>query len=121
VLEGAKTMLASTPPSAASTAPAGLLTGARRHLRTVVVIYPDGRVMVPFASYAGSNSGIPIEALTSEAFRASANVLFGFSGTEKQARTTPGWLRLEVEDDLFAFIQSVASAYAEAGSGDPLQ
>jgi len=89
--------------------------------RTVVAIYPDGRVMVPFASYAGSNSGIPIEALTSEAFRASANVLFGFSGTEKQARTTPGWLRPEVEDDLFAFIQSVASAYDEAGSGDPLQ
>jgi len=63
----------------------------------------------------------PIEALTSEAFRASANVLFGFSGTEKQARTTPGWLRPEVEDDLFAFIQSVASAYAEAVAGDPLQ
>jgi len=88
--------------------------------RTVVAIYPDGRVMVPFASYAGSNSGIPIEALTSEAFRAGANALFGFSGTEKQARTTPGWLRPEVEDDLFAVIQSVASAY-KAGAGDPLQ
>jgi len=89
--------------------------------RTVVVIYPDGHVMVPFASYAGSNSGIPIEALTSEDFRAGANVLFGFSGTEKRAHTTPGWLRPEVEDDLFAFIQSVASAYAEAVAGDPLQ
>jgi len=63
----------------------------------------------------------PIEALTSEAVRASVNVLFGFSGTEKQARTTPGWLCPEVEDDLFAFIQSVASAYVEAGSGDSLQ
>ncbi len=88
--------------------------------RTVVAIYPDGRVMVPFASYAGSNSGIPIEALTSDAFRAHANALFGFSGTEKQARSAPGWLRPQVEDDLFAFAQSVASAYAEASSADPL-
>lgn len=91
--------------------------------RTAVTIYPDGRVMVPFASYAGMNSGIPIQALTNDDFRARANVLFGFSGSEKLPRTTPGWLRPEVEDDLFAFCLSVASAYADAAAtgGDPLQ
>ena len=42
---------------------------AKNGFRTVVVIYADGVVMVPFHSYAGTNSGIPIDALTDASFR----------------------------------------------------
>ena len=69
-------------------------------VRTVVAIYSDGRVLVPFSSYAGQNSGIPIEALTTHEFRAAADQLFGFSGSERQARTAPGWLIPGREDGL---------------------
>lgn len=48
--------------------------------------------MVPFFSCAGSNTGIPIEALTSTDFRLQADALFGFTGSERFARTAPGWL-----------------------------
>ncbi|MCX6406593.1 MAG: hypothetical protein NTV28_06720 [Propionibacteriales bacterium] len=80
-------------------------------IRTVVAIFNDGRVLVPFSAYAGTNSGIPIPALTSSEFRVKADRLFGFNGTEKQARTGPGWLAADRVDDLFAFCFDVASAY----------
>jgi hypothetical protein len=80
-------------------------------IRTVVAIFNDGRVLVPFSAYAGTNSGIPIAALTSSEFRDKADRLFGFNGTEKQARTGPGWLTADRVDDLFAFCFEVASAY----------
>lgn len=80
-------------------------------IRTVVAIFNDGRVLVPFSAYAGTNSGIPIAALTSSEFRAKADHLFGFNGTEKQARTGPGWLTADRVNDLFAFCFEVASAY----------
>lgn len=80
-------------------------------IRTVVAIFNDGRVLVPFSAYAGTNSGIPIAALTSSEFRVKADRLFGFNGTEKQARTGQGWLTADRVDDLFAFCFDVASAY----------
>ncbi len=86
--------------------------------RTVVALYSDGRVLVPFSSYGGQQSGIPIEVLTTQAFRTSADTLFGFSGSERQARTTPGWLTSERVDALVEFIFAVAAAYADANQSN---
>lgn len=82
-------------------------------IRTVVAIFDDGRVFVPFSSYAGVNSGIEIPALTASEFRASADQLFGFNGTEKQARTQSGWLTTERAEPLLTFCLAVANAYTE--------
>ena len=82
--------------------------------RTGVAIYPDGHVLVPFGSYGGQNSGIAIDALTTDHFRTKTNPLFGFAGTEKQARTAPGWLTLSTQEAFFAFCDEVAAAYADA-------
>jgi hypothetical protein len=83
-------------------------------VRTVVAIYTDGRVMVPFSSYAGQNSGIEVEALTRPEFRARADALFGFNGSERQARTAPGWLTSQTAERLIQFCLEVARAYREA-------
>jgi hypothetical protein len=82
--------------------------------RTVVALYSDGRVLVPFGSYAGQNSGIAIEPLTSSDFRSSADAFFGFNGSERQARTVQGWLTPEVAEPLLDFCFNVASAYKGA-------
>lgn len=83
-------------------------------VRTVIAIFNDGRVLVPFSSYAGVNSGIEIPALTTQAFREGADSLFAFNGTEKQARTQPGWLSTARVEPLLAFCFAVANAYKEA-------
>lgn len=83
-------------------------------VRTVVAIFNDGRVLVPFSSYAGVNSGIEITALTTPEFRASADSLFLFNGTEKQARTQPGWLSTDRAEPLLQFCLAVANAYQDA-------
>lgn len=85
-----------------------------RGLRTVVAVYSDGRVMVPFGSYAGLNSGIGIEQLMTEEFRSNADSIFGFNGTEQLARTSAGWLTTETQDRLALFCSTVASSYALA-------
>jgi hypothetical protein len=87
---------------------------AASKIRTVVALYSDGRVLVPFSSYAGSNSGIGIEPLMTEAFRTRANTLFGFKGTELQARTHAAWIQPSIEQQLWGFCAEVASAYAAA-------
>ncbi len=83
-------------------------------VRTVVAIFNDGRVLVPFSSYAGVNSGIEIAALTTSEFRVHADSLFMFNGTEKQARTQPGWLSTARVEPLLQFCLTVANAYKEA-------
>jgi len=90
-------------------------------VHVVVALYADGRVHVPFGSYAGQNSGIPIPALTTEAFRARADALFGFRGTEKHAKTAPRWLTPATADTLLDFCREVAAAYGEtvAASSSP--
>jgi hypothetical protein len=83
-------------------------------VRTVIAIFNDGRVLVPFSSYAGVNSGIEIPALTTPTFREAADSLFLFSGTEKQARTQPGWLSTVRAEPLLTFCFDVANAYKDA-------
>lgn len=83
-------------------------------IRTVIAVYADGRVLVPFSSYAGGNSGIPIAALTTEEFRGAADTMFGFSGSERQARTAIGWLTPDRVHLLQQFCTQVANAYKEA-------
>jgi len=83
-------------------------------IRTVVAIFSDGQVMVPFSSYAGQNSGISIPELVDPEFRTAADGLFGFAGTEKQARTLPGWLTEDRVEHLLVFCQRVADAYRDA-------
>jgi hypothetical protein len=90
-------------------------------VRTVVAVYSDGRVLVPFGSYAGQNSGIPIEPLTTPGFRSTADALFGFSGVETMAHTAEGWVTPEKVDALLQFCLNVAGAYSHAliaDSGD---
>lgn len=85
--------------------------------RTVIAIYADGRVMVPFGSYAGQNSGIPIPSLTTEEFRGEADALFGFHGSERQARTAPGWLDEDRVAPLIEFCERINQAYTESVGG----
>lgn len=85
-------------------------------IRTVLDVYADGRVLVPFGSYAGQNSGVAIDELIQPAFRSSADALFGFRGSERQARTAPGWLTADRLEDLLQFGLRVANAYAGAGA-----
>jgi hypothetical protein len=68
----------------------------------------------PSAPTPGTNSGIPIESLTTPEFRAAADKLFGFTGSEKQARTVPGWLTPERVDLLLTSCIQVADAYKAA-------
>jgi hypothetical protein len=84
---------------------------AKSRLRTVVVLYADGRVLVPFNSYAGQNSGVAIPSLTTQEFRSGADLLFGFNGTERQPNTAPGWLTIDTAEALVDFCQKVATAY----------
>lgn len=82
--------------------------------RSVVAVYADARVMVPFHSYAGANSGIPIEELMTDEFRSYANELFGFGGTERLASTASGWLTEATAAPLLEYCNRVAAAYSTA-------
>lgn len=87
---------------------------AKSRVRSVILLYANGSVLVPFGSYAGQNSGIPIEPLTTPSFRSHADALFGFNGVERQATTAPGWLTPESAPALLEFSLSIASAYHQA-------
>lgn len=84
-------------------------------MRTVVALFADGSVMVPVSAYAGLNSAIPVDALTTGEFRARADRLFGVSGSEQLARTPPGWLARERVSALMGFCLQVAEAHAAIG------
>lgn len=87
---------------------------AASKVRSVVALYSDGKVFVPFSAYAGSKSGIGVEPLMSDTFRRKADALFGFSGTEQQARTAAGWITPDRAEALWSFCVEVANAYAAA-------
>ncbi len=82
--------------------------------RSVVALYRDGRVLVPFGAYAGQNTGIPIGPLSTPKFRANANAVFGFTGTLTQERTPAEWLTPERTGIVLDFASYVANAYLEA-------
>lgn len=82
--------------------------------RSVINLYRDGHVMVPLGAYAGQNTGIPIETLTSPEFVARARDLFGFQRTGAQPSTPPGWLTRDRVDDVLTFAAEVADAYLSA-------
>jgi hypothetical protein len=96
-------------------------------LRTVVAVTTEGAVMVPFSAYNGTNSGVPVPQLTSPEFRSKADAMFGFNGTEKLAKTAPGWLNPQRVSELLTYCEEVAAAYADAATahdaianGEPL-
>ncbi len=89
-------------------------------IRRVVTIYPDNSVMVPFSSYAGLNTGIPVEALMTADFRSRAGQLFGFTGAEQFAHTKADWLTAATAEPLLTFCRDVATAYSEAAQAGPL-
>jgi hypothetical protein len=82
--------------------------------RTVIGIYPDGKVAVPFGSYKGLRNGYAIDALATKEFRARANSLFGFDGSEVEAKTAPDWLTAARLSSLKNFADEVATSYFEA-------
>lgn len=82
--------------------------------RVTASIYPDGAIGVPFSSYAGANSGVPVYALMSADFRSDADALFGFTGKEKFAKTVPGWLQPHRADLFLQYCAGVADAYRNA-------
>ena len=92
---------------------------SKNGFRTVVTVFSNGSVMVPFGSYAGQNTGIAIDSLTSDQFRKRADALFGFKGSERQARTQPAWLTPDNPRRLLEFSQTVASEYAKALTASP--
>lgn len=81
--------------------------------RSVVALYRDGRVLVPFGAYAGQNTGISIGPLSTPEFRAHANAVFGFTGTLTQERTPAEWLTPDRTDIVLDFASAVANAYLE--------
>lgn len=57
---------------------------------------------------------MPIDALTTTDFRSQADALFGFTGSERLARTAPGWLTSDPADGLLRFCLQVAEASRHA-------
>ncbi len=87
---------------------------AASKVRVVVSLSTDGRVSVPFESYDGRNTGVPVEALGTPEFRARANQLFGFLGDKQYGRTESGWITADRAEALWEFCTTVASAYSAA-------
>lgn len=87
---------------------------SQRGVRVVIVLYADGSVVVPFGSYAGQNTGIPVPGLTTDEFRDHANTLFDFTAGHQYARTQPGWLQPAKVNDILTFAHIVAREYADA-------
>lgn len=77
-------------------------------LHTVIRVYSDGSVAVPFHAYRGKNTGLPpITALTSAEFTEQTRAMFGLA--QQQQRTSPGWLQPERVDPLIEFCDRVAA------------
>lgn len=92
---------------------------SKRGVRSVLSLYGDGRVMVPFGAYAGQNTGIPIPSLTSAEFRARGSQVFGFDTSASQGRTQPAWLRPDRAEAVLSFALAVADAYEGALALEP--
>lgn len=91
-------------------APGPATSGVRD--RSVIALYPDGRVLIPFSAFAGTNSGVAVPALTTEPFRKGADQLFGTHGKGQLAKSDIAWIAESRSDDLIAFCVQVAEAYS---------
>lgn len=77
-------------------------------LHSVIRLYSDGSVAVPFGAYGGKSTGLPIAALTSAEFIEQTKTMFGL--VQQQQRTVPGWLRTDRVDEVLGFCDAVAAA-----------
>lgn len=77
-------------------------------LHSVIRLYSDGGVAIPFGAYRGKNTGLPIEALTSTDFVERTKAMFGL--VQEQQRTSPGFLRPDRVDQIIEFCDTVAAA-----------
>ena len=82
--------------------------------RSVLALYPNGQVAVPFGAYGGQNTGIPVPDLSSDTFREHAKAVFGLTGTRSTERTVPQWIDPDRSDAVLKFASQVADAYSEA-------
>ena len=87
---------------------------ARSGARSVLALYPNGQIAVPFGAYRGQNTGIPIQNLSTDKFREHANAVFGLVGTGSNERTEPEWVNPHRCDMVLAFAVEVADAYRDA-------
>ncbi len=83
---------------------------AKSGIRSVLGVYPDGRLYVPFAAYRGDNTGIEVPALTNEAFTEAVIAEFGLIGSY----TAPGWFTPEKSSQVQGFCRRVIDAYQAA-------
>lgn len=81
--------------------------------RSVIALYPNGQVGIPFGAYAGLNAGISIPALTSTDFQERAQLTFGLTGTKSSERSAQRWLTPKQTEIVIGFALEVAEAYAE--------
>lgn len=82
--------------------------------RSVLALYPNGQVAVPFGAYGGQNTGIPIEILSTDIFRERAKTVFGLAGTRSIERTELHWINPVRSEAILSFASEVADAYNEA-------
>lgn len=87
---------------------------AKSGARSVLGLYPNGQISVPFGAYRGQNTGIPVQNLSTDTFREHANAIFGLSGTGSNERTEPQWVAPDRTDAVLEFASKVAEAYSEA-------
>ncbi|GAA2244769.1 hypothetical protein GCM10010401_17560 [Rarobacter faecitabidus] len=79
-------------------------------MRSVVTVYPDGRVFVPLGAYQGKNSGIAVEDLTGDDFVRTVKDRFSLS----DGYTPEGWFTPEKLPLVQELCGTVADAYASA-------
>lgn len=86
---------------------------AKSGVRSVIAMYPNGQVGIPFGAYGGLNTGIPIPRLTTEDFQEQTRARFGLSGTKTNERSGQNWLSPARTETVIGFAVEVAQAYAD--------
>lgn len=81
-------------------------------VHSVIRVYVDGHVAIPFGAYGGRNTGVPIAELTTPGFRDETATLFGLA--DGQNSTGPGWLTPDRVEAVLEFCDRVAEAFERA-------
>jgi len=82
--------------------------------RTVLAVDSVGTVIIPLGAYRGVNTGVEVEALTTDEFCAHVSALFGVDTAKNFASTRPGWFTSSTRDELLTYARDVARIYADA-------